>query len=63
MRQCLVELDTEGRQQLTLIQFETLLRRLGVELTRHQVISVHRRLAGDGGSTLPISVVLEALLA
>lgn len=63
MRKCLVEIDSEGEQQLTLTQFETLLRQLGVDLTRHQVISVHRRLAGDGGSTLPVSIALEALLA
>eukprot|EP00884_Botryococcus_braunii_P011056 jgi/Botrbrau1/19952/Bobra.0059s0068.1 len=63
LRQNVVEIDSNGTGELTLAQFEMLLRRLGVELTRHQIISIYRRLAGDGRSSLPVEAALHAFLA
>jgi hypothetical protein len=63
LREAIVNVDQQGEGRLSLPQFETLLTGLGVELTRHQIISMHRRLAGDGAHYIHVDTLLQALLA
>ncbi|KAL0036647.1 hypothetical protein WJX79_003886 [Trebouxia sp. C0005] len=48
VRSAFINVDQAGIGSLTEHQFEAALRQAGVELTRHQIISLHRRLAKDG---------------
>ncbi len=48
VRSAFINVDQAGIGSLTEHQFEAALRQAGIELTRHQIISLHRRLAKDG---------------
>ena len=48
VRSAFIHVDQAGAGSLTEQQFEAALQQAGVELTRHQIISLHRRLAKDG---------------
>lgn len=43
-------MDKEGKGDITESQFEEALRQAGVELVRHQGVSLYRRLAGHAGT-------------
>ena len=48
VRSAFINVDQAGVGSLTQQQFEAALKQAGVDLTRHQIISLHRRLAKDG---------------
>lgn len=48
VRSAFINVDQAGVGSLTQQQFEAALKQAGVDLTRHQMISLHRRLAKDG---------------
>lgn len=48
VRSAFINVDQAGVGSLTQQQFEAALKQAGVNLTRHQMISLHRRLAKDG---------------
>ena len=48
VRSAFINADQAGIGSLTEHQFEAALRQAGIELTRHQIISLHRRLAKNG---------------
>ena len=50
LRTAFINVDKEGKGDITEIQFEEALRQAGVELVRHQGVSLYRRLAGHAGT-------------
>lgn len=60
VRSAFINVDQAGIGSLTEHQFEAALRQAGIELTRHQIISLHRRLAKDG--KVQVEDVLRVLI-
>lgn len=60
VRSAFINVDQAGIGSLTEHQFESALRQAGIELTRHQIISLHRRLAKDG--KVQVEDVLRVLI-
>ncbi len=60
VRSAFINVDQAGIGSLTEHQFEAALRQAGIELTRHQIISLHRRLAKDG--KVQVEEVLRVLM-
>lgn len=50
LRTAFINVDKEGKGDITESQFEEALRQAGVELVRHQGVSLYRRLAGHAGT-------------
>lgn len=60
VRSAFVNVDQAGIGSLTEHQFEAALRQAGIQLSRHQIISLHRRLAKDG--KVQVEDVLRVLI-
>ena len=60
VRSAFINVDQAGIGSLSEHQFESALRQAGIELTRHQIISLHRRLAKDG--KVQVEDVLRVLI-
>ena len=50
LRTAFINVDKEGKGDITESQFEEALRQAGVELVRHQGVSLYRHLAGHAGT-------------
>ena len=60
VRSAFISVDQAGIGSLTEHQFEAALRQANIELSRHQIISLHRRLAKDG--KVQVEDVLRVLI-
>ena len=60
VRSAFINVDQAGIGSLTEHQFEAALHQAGIELTRHQIISLHRRLAKNG--KVQVEDVLRVLI-
>lgn len=57
----MIALDPEGSGHLPLGQLEALLQGLQAQLSRHQVISIARRLPRDATGRTEVAALLQAL--
>ncbi len=61
VRTALIEFDKDGSGMLSGEDFEAALRAAGMKFTRHQAISLKRRLDKDRSNTVPVHELLSLL--
>lgn len=61
VRSAIVSADDAGMGYLTVEQLETALSKAGIKFTRHQVITLHRRMDKERQGSIPTDEVLAVL--